>query len=748
METRRNFLRKAAVGSAVISSMGGISVLSAKENSDAAGINENAGADAVLPDQLFPGWEISFDETASELVLKNGSVSLQGKLSFISGNDQWTIVKSRDGILNRYALVDLKGISLGYFVFCQNCGNLQLLFYHRYYAGKAPRGILSFRGMISFMNGGFACRTRAKADERVLSFGSGKADSLTNDSLFYPAGDLALCLDAEKLNIKTSGEGMYSFTLSGSTGELYKPVFGVNLEKDYYQNRYIPHYYRINKKRCPKIPTGWMSWNTYFDTATAEDNLAEAKIGRKYLQPFGCEFWSIESWQENSDILPVSNFYNMNLETSAKKFPEGMKSLAEDIRKLGFRPGIWIAPFGTGNREFYDSHRDWFLHDENGNPISGWNGRYTLDPTIPEAREHLKKIHDIVSHEWGYEFFKIDGITTQPLLYEHPEIKARFRDQSCRNAFELCIRAIREGIGEDRVLLACGKPSGVEGFYSDAYRVGGDIVEQFKPPKWSGIVNTGRITANQIFFNNIVINTDPDTLLVREMPLEEARVFTTLVALPGQLTFFGDKLAMLPADRMKMLQQTLPVADVYPMSLYPYFSMMKVWNLHVHNKLPDDYNVVALFNWENETDEISFTAEELGVNPDEDYTLYEFWTQKSFHTMKEKFAMDVPAHSVRLLTMHRVKDFPQWISSDRHVTQNGMELKEYIWKTESSTLEGKIQLIGTFPLTMRLRVPDRFLFLNAECRGAECTAIQEEGNILAVTFISDKTGDFNFKIGF
>jgi len=40
----------------------------------------------------------------------------------------------------------------------------------------------------------------------------------------------------------------------------------------------------------------------------------------------------------------------MNLETSEKKFPKGMKKLADDIRKLGFRQGIWMAPFGTGNK--------------------------------------------------------------------------------------------------------------------------------------------------------------------------------------------------------------------------------------------------------------------------------------------------------------------------------------------------------------------------------------------------------------
>src|ERR1035437_10179625 len=102
---------------------------------------------------------------------------------------------------------------------------------------------------------------------------------------------------------------------------------------------------------------------------------------------------------------------------------------------------------------------------------------------------------------------------------------------------------------------------------------------------------------------------------------------------------------------MKLLQQTLPVSDARPVSLYPYFSMLPVWNLRLHNTLLGDYNIVALFNWEDINKTISFTTEELGVDPDAVYSLYEYWTQKSLDTMKGKFAMDVPAHSVRLLAM-------------------------------------------------------------------------------------------------
>ncbi len=750
MTTRRNFLREAALGSAAIAANGGSVLNAAGSNYYIASTNREANPQSESFDNLFSPWEISFDEPLSTLLLKNGAVSIEGQLNFVVEKKKWTVAKSRDGVANRYTFVDSQGNVQGYLVFNQNCGQLAIFFYHR--TAQSYKGEFLFEGRITFPDNSFACRTRSMEGERVLSLRCGPADSRLNDSIFAPEIDQILRLDASFLQIETLGTGFYSFAMSGQIAESSQDVLTLDLEKNYFRSRYVPYYHPLDRKRCPRPPTGWMSWNTYFDKATAEDNLAEARIGQKYLQPFGCEFWSIESWQGNSDQLPVRNFYNMNLEVSEKKFPKGMKKLADDIRKLGFRPGLWMAPFGTGNKEFYDSHKSWFLHDKEGKPISCWNGRYTLDPTVQEAREHLKNIHKTASSEWGYEFFKIDGMSGRnnsycAHLYERPEIKARFKDPSCPNPFELCIKAFREGIGENRVFLACqGHTSGPESLYADASRIGADIVHPDKPAEWSGVYNQGRCTINQIFTHNIVLIADPDTLLVRDLPLEEARVSATIVALPGQLTFFADKLAGLSEERMKILQQTLPPADVYPVSLYPYFSMLPVWNLRLHNKLLGDYNVVALFNWTDQSETISFTAEELGIDPDADYCLFEFWTQSSYGTIKDYFAMDLPAHSVRLFTVHKAKEYPHWISSTRHITQNALELKEYEWKTERATLEGKIQLIGKFPLTAWFRVPAGYKYSKTECTGAEYLARHEADDILSVTFLANKTGDYVFRI--
>ncbi len=750
MNSRREFIKKASIGSFAVSALGGLTAV--KANGVAGNISYENG-DCVNPiPGGFPGWETTFDENSETLTLTNGQITVSGLLRFKSGQDKWGVVKSRDGVKNRFAFTDTDGNVQGYFSLILTGGQVQLVFYHR--SAQDYEGNLSFEGKIRFFPGSFACRTKPKEGERVMTLSSGETDSLLNDSLFDPSGDTILQFNSASLTINNSGTSSYSFKMSGKITESSESVFTIELETDYFKNRYVPYYHSLNRKRCPKTPTGWMSWNTYFDKATAEDNLAEARIGRKKLQPFGCEFWSIESWQGNSPHLPVSAFYNMDLEVDHNKFPKGMKKLADDIRKLGFRPGIWMAPFGTGSEKFYNEHKNWFLHDKQGNPVSSWNGKYTLDPTVDEALAHLKKIFDIASHEWGYEFFKVDGMSGRSdgycaHLYERPEIRKCFHDPGCPDPFERCVRAFREGIGEDRVFLACqGHTTGPEALYADASRLGADIVHPNEPVKWPNVVNQGRCTVNQIFTNNIVMIADPDTLLVHDLPLEEARVSATVVALPGQLTFFGDRLAGLTENQMKILQQTLPVADVRPVNLYPFFSLLPVWNLQVNSTLFDNYNVVALFNWEDESKTIEFSAEELGLPDEATYLLFEFWEQKSHGTMSGKFSTQIPAHSVRLFALHRQKDMPQWISSDRHITQNALELNQYVWEPSFRAVKGNIGLIESFPLTMRLNVPSGFRFTKAECKGARCKAIMEDKNILAITFNSQTTGNYDFNISF
>ena len=116
--------------------------------------------------------------------------------------------------------------------------------------------------------------------------------------------------------------------------------------------------------------------------------------------------------------------------------------------------------------------------------------------------------------------------------------------------------------------------------------------------KWENILLQARCTVNQIFAHSNVFWCDPDCMLVGQDALarEQAQVEATVVALPGQQTFAGDKLAELAPDRVKLIQQALPVCPTQPAKLYPQFGHLPVWDLRVSRPF-GDWHVVALFNW-------------------------------------------------------------------------------------------------------------------------------------------------------
>lgn len=700
-----------------------------------------------LPVSVFAKWNIDFKENSGILSLKFGEVTVSGKLSFVAEGKKWEIANSRDGVGNRLCIVDNSGDVQGYIVFPSNCpDSLKILFYHR--TAQAYKGKLSFDGEIIFAGklsekSAYACRTRPSKSERVLGLNLNSADSLLNDSIFLPDSDSLLRIGAANLAIRTISSSKYKFSASGRIDDASESCFEFSFIENYFKSSYVPYYRHLDRSKMPATPSGWMSWNTYFDTATADDNLSEAKIGRKYLQPFGCEIWSIESWQGNSDKLPVSGFHNMNLETNVRQFPDGMKKLAQDIRALGFKPGIWMAPFGTGNEDFYKAHKSWFLHDVQGNPISSWNGKYTLDPTVPEAREHLRKIFEIASKEWGYEFFKIDGMSGRNKsycahLYERPEIRERFKHPDCPNPFELCVEAFRDGIGDDAVFLACqGHTSGPEAKYAQLSRTGADIVHPNQPVRWQNVKLQGRCTINQIFTHNIAMVADPDTLLVKDLPPAEARTTATIVALPGQLTFFGDKLAGLSQSQMKILQQTLPPAIVRPASLYPYFSMLPIWNLSARHPILGGYNVIAFINWEDDEREIAVSAEELGIDGAKKYLGFEFWTQKPLGVVDaSNISQTVPAHDTRLLVLVPLKSgIPQLIGSDRHISNSFGEIKSCVYDDASKVLSLEVEAVAGFPMSLWFNIPEGMELESCFCGDESKCETSVDGRTLKTTFV-------------
>lgn len=707
------------------------------------------------------GWQASFDPDTSTLECRHSALSIQlsGRLSFFLVDNgkriQWRIEKARDFAAQRLALVDEQNNVQGYVAINTDAGCLRLQVLHR--PPQQYGGELLYLAETHFGTRAFACRTHVPNKSSVVQMASGCADSLLNDCLFDPERDLALRFAGKQTAISTQpgdASGAALFRASLTTSILDSGEISMELLPHYYSSRFVPNYRLIDRKRCPTAPTGWMSWNVYFDTAGEKENLDEARVGAQYLKPFGLDIWSIESWQGNSPKLPVSDFYNLNLRHSPEKFPHGMKWLAEEIRKLGFRPGLWTVPFGTGDQEYYQAHREWFLHGPDGQPMRNWCGRYVLDPSQPEVRKNMEETHRTMAMEWGYEFFKIDGMSGRnegysAHFFERPEIRAAFK-QPTADPYTLCVEALRRGIGPDRIFLACqGHYTGPEVAWADAGRLGADIVHPNQPPHWENYMSQARATLAQLFTHNLIWYNDPDTLLVGEYaPLDVVRLATTVVALPGQLTFFGDKLGQLPPSRMRLLQQTLPVCDVHALDLAPIHDLKPVWDLKIRRPFAS-WDVVSVFNWSETAEERQLEFSELGLPADKDYLLYEFWSRKFLGVHRNHYTIHVAPQANVLLAVHESLDHPQFLSTDRHIAQGGVEWSQSNWDTHGNELTCAFKLVENDTLTAVIHKPSSYTLLNSRVEGATLLRIvNDEASILAVALRRETSGEARLNLKF
>lgn len=679
--------------------------------------------------ELFVGMACGLTTVASAQALdwsdSECGVTVRGALSFVREKDALTVAPCPEGYpRDRLALTDGRGQICGYITF-QRDGGRRSLYVHQVGSGGANKSLVgrfSYEAEVTCDSSAIACRAKPLSrDERVFSFGTAGSDSFANDAIFIRETDTLVRFEAEgRVDIKTLSPGRFRVLLTGEDDGDY----AVTVTRDYFRNRNMPHYKPINRTRAPHAPTGWMAWNIYFDQATAEDNLKEARIGSKVLKPFGLEFWSIESWQGNSDVLPVSQFHSLDRSCNEKQFPQGMKAVADEIRALGFRPGLWIVPWGTGDAAFYEAHKSWFVHEPNGQPTRLWPGKYILDYTNDEAYEHVKAMIRSYVKDWGYEFFKIDGMGAgfywPSINLMRSEIKRTLAHPERVDPVYRWTHMFREAMGEESYFLACGAALTSPGLEDcDATRIGGDIVDPNKPVTWRNVLKQASATMRRYYSHNIVAWNDPDTLMVdpKALSLEEARVTTTIVGLPGQVMFAGDKITELPPERLRLVQTDLPVVDTHPMQLYPINALQPVWNLRVEKPF-QKWNVVALFNWDEVGKEVSASFEELGLDGVKEYAVYETWTETNLGFRRGAFSMEIPPHAVRLFVVHERAATPIFLTSDRHITRGAEDIVGFCANADGS-VDVTAKVVADFKTTVKVLFPD--------------------GAIRSVEFLSDKS---------
>lgn len=242
---------------------------------------------------------------------------------------------------------------------------------------------------------------------------------------------------------------------------------------------------------------GWNSWDYFTGSVRREDmdevvQAATANLGNrlKYI------------------IIDEGYEKQWGVWDAGWKFPQGLKDFCRSVRAAGYEPGVWTAPLtAMYYTPLFRYHPDWFLRDEKGNAHFqqlSYGRMGHLDITQPAVQEHLRQTYRHL-RDAGFTYFKCD-FTQLSLLSRGSRDATVGRADLIRKTFGL----IRETIGDDAYLLACGAPfESVIGLV-DSIRIGGDIHAY-----WPHIVQNIRCMLVRWWMQGNVGNVDPDFVIIR-----------------------------------------------------------------------------------------------------------------------------------------------------------------------------------------------------------------------------------------
>jgi alpha-galactosidase len=321
------------------------------------------------------------------------------------------------------------------------------------------------------------------------------------------------------------------------------------------------HFFMLNELPELKVEPaiGWTSWYYYYTKISEE-------IALKNLNNFKQNQIPLKIFQiDDGYQTRVGDWLSVN-----KKFPSGMKFLADEIKSAGYQAGLWLAPLSAEKKsQLVKDHPDWLVKNEDGSPYRiGVNplwsmAFYALDIYHPEVRVYIKNVFQTVCREWGYDIVKLDFLYGACMVPRNGKSRATIM----ADAMEL----LREAIGDDKIILGCGIPLGSAMGTTDYCRIGADVhlTWEIGALKWcnnrerASTVLAITNTINRRQLNGAPFVNDPDVFMLREkmQRLTRPEQYSLLLAnlLFGDLIFNSDNIQDYDEETMTLYKSIFPL---------------------------------------------------------------------------------------------------------------------------------------------------------------------------------------------
>lgn len=483
----------------------------------------------------------------------------------------------------------------------------------------------------------------------------------------------------------------------------------------------VAEMYALQPVKSPP-PTVFCTW--YFYTLNFNEKYLDDELAAIVERNIPLDVFQIDDgWMDNYGLF----------EADPEKFPNGMKAAADKIKKAGMTPGIWACPFVVEvDSPVLQKYPDLMQKDSEGDPIiydTSLNNCYVLDPTGPGAIEYLTELLTKLK-SWGYSYFKLDWLRA---IYEFENV--RFHDPSVNRAqaYSIAMKAIREILGPDSYICACGGLSDPGNFGTvNALRTCKDVRGIWCGPKEIG-KSGALIHIKQNVLRNYInrfYHSDPDGTQIRirkerffenerkcvgvyqsEGHYTDEEAFTVVAQqyVCGGLVMISERLPELQETRLDLLKKIAPSCGVNPAEILD-FDAPDCPSMFLSKVTPQcgtlgKWWLFSVGNWEDET-----VKRKIALNhiPDaiKRFAVFEIYTQQfmGLFSRDEVVELLIPAHGTRVLRICPWDGLsPKILGTDLHIT-GGSEISGF--KPEKAKLSGKVETPWQCPVTITAGFPD------------------------------------------
>lgn len=119
---------------------------------------------------------------------------------------------------------------------------------------------------------------------------------------------------------------------------------------------------------------------------------------------------------------------------------------------------------------------------------------------------------------------------------------------------------------------------------------------------------------------------------------------------------------------------------------------------------------------------LKLSFRKLGLDSSISYLVYDFWADHFMGEHRGSLTALVKLAACRILAVHPAQEHPQLLSTNRHVTQGGMELKDLRWDESRCELRGKSDLVAEEEYRIAVHVPRGYNLVEVQADSEESRA--------------------------